>query len=151
MTSKRMRPKVRAVRPTNLAFHQRLMAHPAFIAGDYDTGFLGRAHTTLLGESKPELTRVAMIATTTATTTCNPLVSNHFPTSLSQKPCLVSDAAVVHSVVAIAADFPPSPGNQTWGRAHRRNRCAPWQVFALLTSTDSTTTALYVLRPRRTP
>jgi len=27
---------------TNLAFHQRLMAHPAFIKGDYDTGFIDR-------------------------------------------------------------------------------------------------------------
>ena len=26
---------------TNIAFHQRLMHHPAFIAGDYHTGFLG--------------------------------------------------------------------------------------------------------------
>jgi acetyl-CoA carboxylase biotin carboxylase subunit len=27
---------------TNLSFHQRLMAHPAFIKGDYDTGFIDR-------------------------------------------------------------------------------------------------------------
>src|SRR5206468_5960235 len=27
---------------TNLAFHRRCFRHPAFIAGDYDTGFIGR-------------------------------------------------------------------------------------------------------------
>ncbi len=27
---------------TNLAFHRRVMRHPAFIAGDYDTGFIER-------------------------------------------------------------------------------------------------------------
>ena len=33
---------------TNLAFHQRLMAHPAFIAGDYDTGFIDRFRDALI-------------------------------------------------------------------------------------------------------
>src|SRR5258707_3700581 len=27
---------------TNLAFHRRCVRHAAFIAGDYDTGFIGR-------------------------------------------------------------------------------------------------------------
>ena len=27
---------------TNLAFHRQVMRHPAFIAGDYDTGFIER-------------------------------------------------------------------------------------------------------------
>jgi acetyl/propionyl-CoA carboxylase alpha subunit len=27
---------------TNLAFHRRCLRHPAFIAGEYDTGFIGR-------------------------------------------------------------------------------------------------------------
>ena len=27
---------------TNLAFHRRVMRHPAFLAGDYDTGFIER-------------------------------------------------------------------------------------------------------------
>jgi len=27
---------------TNLAFHRRCLRHPAFVAGDYDTGFIGR-------------------------------------------------------------------------------------------------------------
>ncbi len=34
---------------TNLAFHQRLMAHPAFIKGDYDTGFIERFREELVG------------------------------------------------------------------------------------------------------
>ena len=27
---------------TNLAFHRRCLRHPAFVAGEYDTGFIGR-------------------------------------------------------------------------------------------------------------
>jgi acetyl/propionyl-CoA carboxylase alpha subunit len=27
---------------TNLAFHRRCLRHPAFVEGDYDTGFIGR-------------------------------------------------------------------------------------------------------------
>jgi len=38
---------------TNLAFHQRLMAHPAFIKGDYDTGFIDRFRDELV--SYPEV------------------------------------------------------------------------------------------------
>jgi acetyl-CoA carboxylase biotin carboxylase subunit len=34
---------------TNLAFHQKLFAHPDFIAGRYDTGFLERRKDELLG------------------------------------------------------------------------------------------------------
>jgi acetyl-CoA carboxylase biotin carboxylase subunit len=34
---------------TNLAFHQKLFAHPEFAAGRYDTGFLERHKTELLG------------------------------------------------------------------------------------------------------
>lgn len=34
---------------TNLAFHQKLMAHPEFRAGRYDTGFIERYKTDLLG------------------------------------------------------------------------------------------------------
>jgi acetyl-CoA carboxylase, biotin carboxylase subunit len=33
---------------TNLAFHEKLLAHPDFIRGRYDTGFLEREHETLL-------------------------------------------------------------------------------------------------------
>ncbi|MFO0614009.1 MAG: acetyl-CoA carboxylase biotin carboxylase subunit [Polyangiaceae bacterium] len=34
---------------TNLAFHQKLMAHPAFRSGNYDTGFIDRHRDALLG------------------------------------------------------------------------------------------------------
>jgi acetyl-CoA carboxylase biotin carboxylase subunit len=34
---------------TNLAFHQKLMAHPDFVAGRYDTGFIDRHRDALLG------------------------------------------------------------------------------------------------------
>jgi len=34
---------------TNLAFHQKLLAHPEFIAGTYDTGFIERHRDELLG------------------------------------------------------------------------------------------------------
>jgi acetyl-CoA carboxylase biotin carboxylase subunit len=37
---------------TNLAFHEKLFAHPEFIAGRYDTGFLERERETLLGYAK---------------------------------------------------------------------------------------------------
>ncbi|MFH0903462.1 MAG: acetyl-CoA carboxylase biotin carboxylase subunit [Pseudomonadota bacterium] len=33
---------------TNLAFHRRMLEHPAFLAGEYDTGFIGREQATLL-------------------------------------------------------------------------------------------------------
>jgi len=40
---------------TNLAFHQKLVTHPDFVAGQYDTGFLERNKDTLLGyETVPE-------------------------------------------------------------------------------------------------
>ncbi len=34
---------------TNLVFHERLLAHPEFAAGDYDTGFIERNRESLLG------------------------------------------------------------------------------------------------------
>ena len=34
---------------TNLAFHEKLFAHPAFVRGEYDTGFLDRHRDELLG------------------------------------------------------------------------------------------------------
>jgi acetyl-CoA carboxylase biotin carboxylase subunit len=41
---------------TNLAFHQKLLGHPEFVAGRYDTGFLDRHKSTLLGyaDVRPE-------------------------------------------------------------------------------------------------
>jgi acetyl-CoA carboxylase biotin carboxylase subunit len=38
---------------TNLAFHDRLMAHPEFIAGRYDTGFIEAHRAELLGYAIP--------------------------------------------------------------------------------------------------
>jgi acetyl-CoA carboxylase, biotin carboxylase subunit len=38
---------------TNLAFHRRVMRHPAFIAGDYDTGFIDK-HRSALAPAAPE-------------------------------------------------------------------------------------------------
>jgi acetyl-CoA carboxylase biotin carboxylase subunit len=34
---------------TNLAFHEKLFLHPDFVAGRYDTGFLERNKSALLG------------------------------------------------------------------------------------------------------
>ena len=34
---------------TNLAFHEKLFAHPEFAAGSYDTGFIDRYKDDLLG------------------------------------------------------------------------------------------------------
>ncbi len=36
---------------TNLAFHQRLVGHPEFVAGRYDTGFIERHAADLLGQA----------------------------------------------------------------------------------------------------
>jgi acetyl-CoA carboxylase biotin carboxylase subunit len=43
---------VRGIR-TNLAFHRRMLRHPRFLAGDYDTGFIERERSALaeLGEN----------------------------------------------------------------------------------------------------
>ena len=37
---------------TNLAFHQKLLDHPEFVAGDYDTSFIERHKDALLGYSE---------------------------------------------------------------------------------------------------
>src|SRR5690606_35725004 len=34
---------------TNLAFHEKLFAHPEFVAGRYDTGFIARHRDALMG------------------------------------------------------------------------------------------------------
>ena len=41
---------------TNLAFHRRVMRHPAFRAGDYDTGFIERHKADLLQPAPDEET-----------------------------------------------------------------------------------------------
>jgi acetyl-CoA carboxylase biotin carboxylase subunit len=38
---------------TNLSFHAKLLAHPDFVAGRYDTGFLERHASELLGYGAP--------------------------------------------------------------------------------------------------
>ncbi|MBX3198515.1 MAG: acetyl-CoA carboxylase biotin carboxylase subunit [Labilithrix sp.] len=46
---------------TNLAFHEKLFAHPEFAAGDYDTGFIDRHKDQLLGyPTVPEIDRDAV-------------------------------------------------------------------------------------------
>jgi len=49
---------------TNLPFHRRLLAHPEFQAGRYDTGFIDREKATLLAPYPPdgEQLEVAIIA-----------------------------------------------------------------------------------------
>jgi acetyl-CoA carboxylase biotin carboxylase subunit len=47
---------------TNIRYLRGILEHPEFTGGDYDTGFLGRAHQTLLGQEQPHLTQVAQLA-----------------------------------------------------------------------------------------
>jgi acetyl-CoA carboxylase biotin carboxylase subunit len=47
---------------TNLRYLKQIMLHPEFVGGDYDTGFLPRAHQALLGEEDPALTEAALMA-----------------------------------------------------------------------------------------
>jgi acetyl-CoA carboxylase biotin carboxylase subunit len=39
---------------TNLSFHRRVMRHPGFCAGEYDTGFIAREHDALWGGTPTE-------------------------------------------------------------------------------------------------
>jgi acetyl-CoA carboxylase biotin carboxylase subunit len=47
---------------TNLRYLTAILEHPEFVGGNYDTGFLPRAHETLLGKEDEKLTEVAVIA-----------------------------------------------------------------------------------------
>lgn len=47
---------------TNVRYLRAVLEHPEFVAGDYDTGFLPRAHGELLGQENPKLTQVAALA-----------------------------------------------------------------------------------------
>jgi acetyl-CoA carboxylase biotin carboxylase subunit len=49
---------------TNLAFHRQMMRHPAFVAGDYDTGFIERNKAALTPPAPDEET--AMLASVAA-------------------------------------------------------------------------------------
>ena len=47
---------------TNIRYLKHIVEHPAFVNGDYDTGFLAREHKALLGESDAGLTKASIIA-----------------------------------------------------------------------------------------
>ncbi len=47
---------------TNLAFHRRCFRHPAFVAGDYDTGFIGRNTAELAPRAEGDELDAAIIA-----------------------------------------------------------------------------------------
>jgi acetyl/propionyl-CoA carboxylase alpha subunit len=49
---------------TNLPFHRQVMRHPAFVAGDYDTGFIERHRAELqpAGPTEAELDQAAIAA-----------------------------------------------------------------------------------------
>jgi acetyl-CoA carboxylase biotin carboxylase subunit len=47
---------------TNTRNLKAILAHPEFAGGDYDTSFLSREHTTLLGQDDPKLQEVALLA-----------------------------------------------------------------------------------------
>jgi acetyl-CoA carboxylase biotin carboxylase subunit len=47
---------------TNLRYLRGIMEHPEFVGGDYDTGFLPRAHQALLGEENPALAEASLMA-----------------------------------------------------------------------------------------
>ena len=47
---------------TNIRYLQAVLAHPDFVEGNYDTGFLPRAHSALLGRQDHQLGEVALVA-----------------------------------------------------------------------------------------
>jgi acetyl-CoA carboxylase biotin carboxylase subunit len=47
---------------TNLLYLRGIMEHPVFVSGDYDTGFLPRAHQALQGNQTPHLTEISLVA-----------------------------------------------------------------------------------------
>jgi acetyl-CoA carboxylase biotin carboxylase subunit len=51
---------------TNLAFHEKLFAHPEFVAGRYDTGFIERYKDELLGYPRVEAERRDAVAVAVA-------------------------------------------------------------------------------------
>jgi acetyl-CoA carboxylase biotin carboxylase subunit len=59
---------------TNLAFHRRCVRQPAFVAGDYDTGFIGRNAKELSPHAgEAELNAAIIAAALDATTTGAPV------------------------------------------------------------------------------
>jgi acetyl/propionyl-CoA carboxylase alpha subunit len=58
---------------TNLAFHRRCVRHAAFIAGDYDTGFIGRHAKELApAATEPAVTAAVIAAALDAATASAP-------------------------------------------------------------------------------
>jgi len=51
---------------TSIAFHRRVMTHPAFLAGDLHTGFLGEHPELLSAGTDPWLSEVAVLAVAVA-------------------------------------------------------------------------------------
>ena len=47
---------------TNLAFHEKLFAHPEFIAGRYDTGFIARYRDALMGYARGDASDIELAA-----------------------------------------------------------------------------------------
>jgi acetyl-CoA carboxylase, biotin carboxylase subunit len=47
---------------TNIRYLRAILAHPEFVAGNYDTGFLPRLHSALLGRHDHQLGEVALLA-----------------------------------------------------------------------------------------
>ncbi|MGQ0508898.1 MAG: acetyl-CoA carboxylase biotin carboxylase subunit [Myxococcaceae bacterium] len=47
---------------TNISYLDGILSHPEFAGGDYDTSFLVREHTKLLGATEPHLREVAVFA-----------------------------------------------------------------------------------------
>jgi acetyl-CoA carboxylase biotin carboxylase subunit len=51
---------------TNLGFHDRLMSHPSFVAGDYDTGFIDAHREALLGDATLDASTCEAVAVAAA-------------------------------------------------------------------------------------
>jgi acetyl-CoA carboxylase biotin carboxylase subunit len=69
---------------TNIAYLKGILAHADFQRGDYDTGFLPRAHQQLLGVEDPERTKVALLAAVLRTHQKAEAAAKSLPTSTTQ-------------------------------------------------------------------
>jgi acetyl-CoA carboxylase biotin carboxylase subunit len=84
---------------TNLPFHRRLLRHPKFIAGEYDTGFIDREKATLLAP--------------------------YAATDAELETALI--AAAIHTATAQPAR-PPSEGTSAAGASAWRYGRSPWRA-----------------------
>jgi acetyl-CoA carboxylase, biotin carboxylase subunit len=66
---------------TNLAFHRRCVRHPQFIAGEFDTGFIGREAAALAPAAEPAAIDAALIAAAIQTATASPVAATADPTA----------------------------------------------------------------------